>query len=43
MDARETFVMTYKVTTSPEAVEPLTVYRMPLAQESLLTVEYAWE
>lgn len=43
MDARESFVMTYKVTTSPEATEPLTVYRMPLAQESLLSVEYAWE
>lgn len=42
-DAGESIVLTYKVTTSPEATELLQVRETPLAQERLLSIEYAWE
>ena len=42
-DVGESVVFTYQVTTAPEATELLTVRKTPLAQERLLTIEYAWE
>jgi hypothetical protein len=42
-DVGESIVLRYKVTTSPEATELLTVRKTPLAQERLLSVEYAWD
>lgn len=43
LDVGESVVLTYTVTTSPEAEEPLTVRETPLAQERLLSIEYAWD
>ena len=42
-DVGESVVFTYQVTTAPEATELLTVRKTPLAQERLLTIEYALE
>lgn len=42
-DVGESIVLSYTVTTAPEAKVPLTVRKTPLAQERLLTIEYAWE
>lgn len=42
-DVGESIVFTYRVTTSPEATELLTVRETPLAQERLLSITYAWE
>ena len=42
-DVGENLVLTYQVTTAPEAKELLTVRKTPLAQERLLSIEYAWD
>lgn len=42
-DVGESIVLSYKVTTAPEATELLEVRKTPLAQERLLSIEYAWE
>ena len=42
-DVGENLVLTYQVTTAPEAKELLTVRKTPLAQERLLSTEYAWD
>lgn len=42
-DVGESLVLSYQVTTAPEAKELLTVRKTPLAQERLLSIEYAWD